>query len=647
MFKKMLVILFLATLSAVVFSQKADATAGCIDIHTPIPEYIQTRINNNKSVYKEAASKTGVPWELIAAVHYRETNNSTFNPYNGQGLFQLYTLNQTEGLYFQAGETTRAEFLEQTILAANFLQSKATNVYTTTPIITARKLRSDETDLNLIKNTLFSYNGRATAYANQAAKLGYNKTTHPFEGSPYVMNQFDCDRLAMGIIQYDGSSTISIEDPRMGAFTLYAKLKGTAFWNKLHSGTISEFIVCNGDYYLAESTKLRKRLMTNDAISAWGFSKSNAYSGSSACNYDTYGLELDLTVKSRSSGLTYIIDDGKAYYMTNNIAYAYDVPTASDTQPYVDSDTILDNLTVAKKYLGRIVTSTNEERTDYYLIQDGKRYTVDGTSTNDRTTLNTLINESSNQYRTASVNLLKRYALQSQKVTPLIEVDNKNYIIAEEKLYPIEANSALDEQLTATEQTWNNLPFNTNRQSEIADKYTAEKTHYYINDVKEDNLKTQNELVAKNLGKPAATISNKASEVIKDNFEFKQTNYLGDKNNLRAISCNNKLYVVERYIKRKRELSEKAVSLLGLENIHFFKNDKGCAYPKYSIVLDNLVRSRVSQSVYGMTETGKVVRVDTFSEKQQFGLSDSTFMDRTKIPYFTPKSITDNFNITY
>lgn len=233
-----------ALISAAYFAKERTLvfanSQACGDVYDPIPAHISARINQNKPVYIQAQNETGVPWTVMAAVHYREFNNVASNPHNGQGIYQLYSLyhhpnssvrNNYRQLASPNTTVTNANFLEQTIIAAEFLQEKARSF--STPKVTARNLTKNESDIELIKNTLFSYNGRAGSYANQAALYGFDKNIYPYEGSPYVMSKFDCYRSAMGLIQADGSNTMTGEDTRMGAFTLYARLRGDAFWRNL------------------------------------------------------------------------------------------------------------------------------------------------------------------------------------------------------------------------------------------------------------------------------------------------------------------------------------------------------------------------------------------------------------------------------
>ncbi len=147
------------------------------------PEQLQL-IQANLDVYLEAEKETGVPWEFMAVLHARETGLHLYNPKNGQGVYQMYSL----GTQFAPSDSiSHDEFLQQTILAAHAIADD----YAKRGVVSG-PLSIDNPDK--IKDTFFSYNGRANAYVNQAASLGFNPNTQPYEGSPYVMNLADDKR---------------------------------------------------------------------------------------------------------------------------------------------------------------------------------------------------------------------------------------------------------------------------------------------------------------------------------------------------------------------------------------------------------------------------------------------------------------------
>lgn len=186
-----------------------------------LPENITSLAQRNRPVYEAVGASRDVPWQLIAALHYREFNmNGTQNPSNGQGVYQLYSLYQS-GERFPPGPINEAEFRRQTEMAVDFFLSKqGANL----PNHRARITRANP-DADTIKDTFYSYNGRSSAYASQAAAYGFSPQTQPYEGSPYVMNNFDAQRQSMPIITRDGGG-IDGRDTRPGAFTVYAGLLG-------------------------------------------------------------------------------------------------------------------------------------------------------------------------------------------------------------------------------------------------------------------------------------------------------------------------------------------------------------------------------------------------------------------------------------
>jgi hypothetical protein len=207
--------------------QASASTAGiCSNVFAPLPTWLTTAVANNQNTYLQVMNTTGVPWQLLAAIHYRETNLSLTEPGNGQGLFQ-------DGYAATSGGQTlsSSQFTQETLHAAQLIQSDYVFRNSPNPAgnVNIRTLTANEQDINLIKNTLYSWNGRASSYAQQAATYGYNSSVTPYEGSPYVMNMFDCPRAGMGIITQDGGA-ISGTDTRYGAFTLFARLRGDSYW---------------------------------------------------------------------------------------------------------------------------------------------------------------------------------------------------------------------------------------------------------------------------------------------------------------------------------------------------------------------------------------------------------------------------------
>jgi hypothetical protein len=180
-----------------------------------------------KADYQKAGKDNDVPWELLAAIHYRESGYSDSNPSNGQGLFQFYA-ERNSGNY-PTGPVSRENFLSQLNKLAQSLKGDYSNGE---PSLKSVSLRYSGSDPKKVKDVAFSYNGRASVYIQQAKSLGFNPDTEGYEGSPYVMNLFDDKRdpakspTTWGQIKSDGGGIEYPATNQIGIYTLYAALGG-------------------------------------------------------------------------------------------------------------------------------------------------------------------------------------------------------------------------------------------------------------------------------------------------------------------------------------------------------------------------------------------------------------------------------------
>jgi hypothetical protein len=206
------------------------ASTGCIlsglSPDTGLPDDVLNAITKLQSVYQQAAQATGVPWQVLAGIHYRESNNDpnrdlqAGNPIGGP-----YTQNSTD--YAKYGYPKSME--QSAEIAAKHL------IATIGSGVVNKPVNVPSPDPEAIKDALYSYNGRADAYAQQAAELGFDPKTQPYEGSPYVMNNFDEKHKNMKIITHDFGGLDGV-DTRFGAFTIYSRLGGAAADNDCSSG---------------------------------------------------------------------------------------------------------------------------------------------------------------------------------------------------------------------------------------------------------------------------------------------------------------------------------------------------------------------------------------------------------------------------
>ena len=153
-------------------------------------------IKENYPYYKKSAEKYGIPWQALAAIHYRETRFA-----------------RTDNSY-QVSGGGGGDFASQTDEAASILKAKGS-------------FGSDDA----AKSAFFGYNGRAAAYKEQAKRLGFSDAeANNGEGSPYVMNKYDEKRdpnkngSSWGQIKRDGGGLSYPANQDFGAFVVYKAL---------------------------------------------------------------------------------------------------------------------------------------------------------------------------------------------------------------------------------------------------------------------------------------------------------------------------------------------------------------------------------------------------------------------------------------
>ena len=172
-------------------------------------------LNSNKVFYQAAASAYGIPWKMLAAIHYREYGLKRSGPSNGNGPYQIW------GSSYPVGALSDAQFQQATNDAAAFIKTKANG----------RDLHS----LNNVKYTFFAYNGRASVYKQQALNLGCTQAeAENGEGSPYVMNRASLKRdptveptksnNTWGQIKVDGGPLVYPANSDYGAFVVYCSI---------------------------------------------------------------------------------------------------------------------------------------------------------------------------------------------------------------------------------------------------------------------------------------------------------------------------------------------------------------------------------------------------------------------------------------
>ncbi|MBR2753713.1 hypothetical protein IKD82_00885 [Candidatus Saccharibacteria bacterium] len=182
------------------------------------------QVENNKSVYQKIAEKYDFPWQLLAALHYREHNFAVDNPANGEGMYQLHSLTNggtNEHAFWPAGPVSEAEFERQTDLAAQVIRGK----------IGDADLNNNDDN---VKRLMFMYNWANQIYVERAINMGFSEEqAKNGEGSPYVMNMYDAERdpnnaavspYWTGLIVSLSGNTVT--DTRPGSYVVFQALGG-------------------------------------------------------------------------------------------------------------------------------------------------------------------------------------------------------------------------------------------------------------------------------------------------------------------------------------------------------------------------------------------------------------------------------------
>jgi hypothetical protein len=159
-------------------------------------------LTENLPAYFNASKQHNVPWEMIAAIHYREHSLGTDSPGAG-GPFQFDPpLNRGE-----------ESFPVAAVLAAEFIQGKCAP---SEPVVCAGKLTADTTDIAVLADAFWGYNGRE--YKNAQGQLDWH-------ASPYVFNWFYAKgNPQLNVVGSTPSGWVNNPDGKIGALRYYIEL---------------------------------------------------------------------------------------------------------------------------------------------------------------------------------------------------------------------------------------------------------------------------------------------------------------------------------------------------------------------------------------------------------------------------------------
>ncbi|HEX5798190.1 MAG TPA: hypothetical protein VFX79_02440 [Candidatus Saccharimonadales bacterium] len=138
-------------------------------------------------------------------------------------------------------------------------------------------------------------------------------------------------------------------------------------------------IECEGEKYMVERWKPRKRPLTDNAVREFGFEEYEFNTDDRGCDYPAYSNALDTIVRSRDSIKSYMLNSGSYHYLqSRSVAHAWgyvDIYDNRDLKPRLDGDTIDDFELPGKT--PRLAESANTGKV--YLLSEGKIYHISGT----------------------------------------------------------------------------------------------------------------------------------------------------------------------------------------------------------------------------------------------------------------------------
>lgn len=383
-------------------------------------------------------------------------------------------------------------------------------------------------------------------------------------------------------------------------------------------------IQCGDNQYLVERFIKRKRLITSTGLTTWGLENKFFSVEDPGCNYPAYDLPLERLIRSRTTGKLYMVDLNVAYLVTDqSVANAWNLGDISQTVPQFEGKSINDNLNVIYN-LPQLVTSDNVDRADYYIIDSAKRYTVAGTPVNDTASLQLIEGYGKMPRAVMSAPLLQTLP-HSGSIDYAFSSDTVWYLLDHYKLKKVDPSVVSRWQGALTGPTLSKdflrlFP----EKSVISSLYEKDGV---VSRVSADGvalLKTSPSDSTKVLesywtNETVPTITRLLRNKLEGKFTVQTVNPV--EGNFRLIECGSQKFAIERYIKRKRALSQEGLDSWNLTAYTFFPEDRGCDYPTYSLTTDRLVRSRTTNKLY-YVDKGTAYYVHSQEVADEWGFGD-------------------------
>ena len=475
--------------------------------------------------------------------------------------------------------------------------------------------------VNLVRyNPDTNCGGKNITIQNRATQALYNYT--PYQPNSYALN----------------GGSVS-EYPQCGAFgnrNFYTYFREW-FGSTQHKNNI-RLITCESESYLVERGIAKKRHITDEAMTAWNFPVEYFTDNDPGCGYPTYAEDLSRIIRSRSTGKVYFVDLGKTYLVKNqSLATSWNLGSLSDAIPQFDGDSIHDNL-ITGETLGLLVQSDNPSVSKRFIINDGNRYLIAGTISDETSSLRLVHGYDSSMVQTMSVESLTQVLNATEHPTNIdysFQVAGKWYLLDHGKIREVKDSSAWSDFLsgpTLTSDAFNLLPASTS-----VNQGFQRNGVYHLLDGTLVLSKTTDLPVAQkwNVSNEPVITQLLTNKLLAQVAETNTTHWLFG--NVRLIECADQEYMVERGRRIKRMVDSSVLTEWQFDDKYFVSNDPGCSYPTYAAQLQQLIRSRNTGKVYYI-EDGKAYHVNNQSAATSWSFGD---LATDPYPQFDPPSIFD------
>jgi hypothetical protein len=417
----------------------------------------------------------------------------------------------------------------------------------------------------------------------------------------------------------------------------------TGWFGSTRDNNVISLDSCSTNYYISESKTLKKYQITAEAMTAWGLSTDDAAPDTARCDYATSGTTISSNkIQSTTTNKIYLVDMGNAYYLSSQaMATSWGLgDLAATAHPRVSGDILNAMLTIRAEGMPRLAESANPDRSDVYLVDNAQRFNVAGSSVGDTASTRLVSGYGSIPVRIVSVALLQTLTLAGD-LDYMFTVGTNLYILNHYNLLKV---TAADKPLWTAHHTSNIPSLSTytlsafGTETPIEDNFIRTGKYHKLDAASVMRVATSKS-VADNWGGPHPGVTQLLTNKITAGSAL--SNDIELVNNTRLIECGGEEYLVERNIRRKRVLTERALIEWGFNNYYFFVNDRGCAYPTYTEALGDAVRSRNTGKVY-FVEANKAYLANDDESSQAYGIGPAS---TTVYPQFDPDSILDNLTI--